>query len=1035
MKEDLCTLPPGIDGTHVGTLTISFRHCSVPNVVAHIKFWGGIGVNLFSTSSIGERSMIATSNSSITFTLVGSTIATYLRDASPLHIKILTKDSALIGNVFIPDLSLPPIWQDFKRSSKGVISLGQTIIGDATFDLHFRLMPAQTQQPNLQQLDDFQVNQLLEQANGSEYNSELCDSGSIAQEKYSLISELLDICTDDMTIPTVDTSIVAATGVDPYDSWISNIISSAASPPRTSIQSDETVTACEQPTETAAAATATAGAAAATEEDTFPHPISLFLSNVAIAANAMQLHSSSISTAQAEARVKRIPSTAVPPKLEPMQPPPIWIDIGVSNLRISAIGIGSPPSSIELSLKCNEPLISLCDLVQSSAFGGHESSSKYSSKNVKIVEMPNECKELVSLPTQLSWQAGLKTLNDDIEVTLQLRYYSNGEKMIAHVSIPFQEQILKSSDTLGLLPRFQANGWYDILDPNNSVPVGRIQLSLASGTLKQIRSLPKAHKCAAAIQRYWRKTRSIRSCCAAVVGKRSKEPQSDEDEELSERLRTQNSLQNKGGNGLQKEEGDDDSHLPPPPPPPDNSDDVSSKQIQMQAESSPDSLLFEWTQQSFLHIGANEHAIRNENSARATENDVGQTVDTLIVKTTNVDTGVREVMDEKGTERNVTFNTGPTMDNDVASDAEELQDPFPSSQDQSDSHEDDSTSRRRQPIDPPEEYDAPTMKRKIDQTTSFSVPDAKRHRHSNNSQSERDVSSLSNLEAGAIDMSLYEEDSSGEDYRSLQSVMKSLADVEERLKLNNSLKTSSTSALGCQNDAPISVDASVAVDDRSNLTPLTTGSEKSSQLQSSPLEKECSTNTETAAVETCEKGTSPLCIPSQCKDASTSPYEERGRFEKQGRDGEEEDEGDVVNKEVQDKETKECVFTPKNDDKSTLQLDWSLKKMTHNHSNQGLFPTFTTSDRRERYGSLFNSHGALRLSSRSLLSPTTSSGAPRLEGTRVDSSASGYRRYLSGRGNPRYEGVSSRASSFNFTSANSDRIEQIFSGSKKKKDD
>lgn len=995
------TLPPGIDGNRAGTLTISFRQCSVPNVVAHIKFWGGIGCS------------VAPRGESVNFTLVGerSTIATYLRDASPLHIKILTKDSALIGNVFIPDLSLPV--QDCKRSSKGVISLCQTIIGEATFDLHFRLMPAQTQQPNLQQVDDFEMNQLLEQANGSEYqDSELCDSGSIAGEKYSLISELLDICSDDMTIPTVDTSIVAATGVDPYDSWISNIISSAASPPRTSNQNDETVTACEQPTDTAAAVAA--------DEDTFPHPISLFLSNVATAANATQVRSSS--TTQPEA--------LLPPKLEPMQPPPIWIDIGVhclSNLRISAIDIGSPPSSIELNLTCNEPLISLCDLVQSNALGGHETST-YLSENVKTVEMPNECKELVSLPAQLSWQAGLKTLNGGIEITMQLRYYYNGEKVIAgHVSIPFQEQMLKSSDTLGLLPRFEANGWFDILDPNSCspAPVGRIQLSLASGTLKQIRSLPKANKCATAIQRHWRKTRSIRSCCTRVVGKKSKGEEPQSDEELSERLRIQNSLQNEGGNSLQREEGHDDndtvnSHLPPPPPP-DNNDDISTKQIQV--ESSPDSLFEEWSQQSFLHIGANENEVLNEHSARAAENDVGRTVETSLVEATKVDTRIHvcEVIDEKGNERNATFNTGPSMDN-AASDAKELQDPFHSSHDQS---EDESTSRRRQPIDPPEEYDAPTMKRKIDQTTSFSVPDAKRHR---NTSKECEVSSPPNLQAGTIDMSLNDEDSSDEDCRSLQSVMKSLADVEERLKCDNSSTTPSTSALGCQNDVSISVDA--AVDDRSDLTPHTTGSEKSSQLQPSPLEKGCSTNAKTAVVETCEKGTSPLCIPSQCKDASTSPCEERGRFEKQDKEEE-----DVGSKDVRDNETKEGVGTPKNDDRSTLQLEWSLNKMTRNNSTQGLFPTLSTSDRRERYGSLFRSqssypHGGLGNSS--LLSPTTTSGAPRLEGTRVDSR--GYRRYLSGRRNPRYEGVSASAPSFNFTSANSDRIEQIFSGNKKKED-
>ena len=1001
MEEELRTLPPGINGNQAGTLMITFRQCSVPNVVAHIKFWGDVGCNVCPSSSIN-------------FTLVGeiSTIETYLRDASPLHIKILTKDSALMGHVFIPDLSLPT--QDCKRSSKCVISIRETIIGDATFELHYRLMPAQTQQPNLQRVDDFEMSQLLEQANSSEcQDSDL--SGSIAQEKYSLISELLDICSDDMTIPTVDTSIVAATEVDPYDSWISNIISSAASPPKTSTQDDKTITACKQPIETAASAAAAAVAVA----KTCPHPISLFLSNVATAANATQVRSSS--TALAGARVERIPSTVVPPKLEPMQPPPIWIDIGVTNLRFSVIGIGSPPSSIELNLICNEPLISLCDLVQSSAFGDHET-SKYSSENVKTVEMPNECKEFVSLPAQLSWQAGLKTLNGSTEITLQLRYHCNDEKVIAgHVSIPFQMQMLKSSDTLGLLPRFEANGWFDILDPNNcsSPSVGKIQLSLASGTLKQIRSLPKAHKCAAAIQRYWRKVRSIR-CCTTVVGKRNEEPQSDE-----------NSLQNGGNsNSLQNEDeeddgdddDDDDTVNSDPPPPPDNSDDNSAKQIQ--AESSPDSLFEEWSQQSFLYVGANENEVLNANSVRAAENDVGLTValDTSLVESTNVDTGIRmcEVMGEIGTERNAMFSTSPTMDN-AAPDAAALQDPFHSSHDQLDSHhnslpnEDESTSRRRQPIDPPEEYDAPSkMKRKMDQTTSFSVPDAKRHRITNNSNSptERGVSSPPNLHAGAIDMSPIEEDGPDEDCRSLQSVMKSLADVEERL---------------CQNDVSISVDAAVAVDERSDLTSHTTGSGKSPQLQS-PLGKGCSTNTKTAVVETCEKGTSPLCVPSQCKDASTSPCEERGRFEMQ--DIEEED---VGSKDVRDNEIEEKVGTPKNDDRSTLQLDWSLNKMTRtrNNSTQDLFPTLSTSDRRERYGSLFNSQ-SLRLSHSSLLlSPTTTNGAPHLEGTRVDSS--GYRRYLSWRRNSNYEGVSSSAPSFNLTFANSDRIEQIFSGDKEKK--
>eukprot|EP00985_Skeletonema_marinoi_P027130 scaffold21777_cov134-Skeletonema_marinoi.AAC.1 len=101
-EEELRTLPPGIDGNHTGTLTICFRQCSVPDVVAHIKFWGDVGCDVYP-------------NKSINFALVGerSAIATYLRDASPLHIKILSKDKDS-ANVFIPDLSLPAQSLDYK---------------------------------------------------------------------------------------------------------------------------------------------------------------------------------------------------------------------------------------------------------------------------------------------------------------------------------------------------------------------------------------------------------------------------------------------------------------------------------------------------------------------------------------------------------------------------------------------------------------------------------------------------------------------------------------------------------------------------------------------------------------------------------------------------------------------------------------------------------------------------------------------------------------------------------------------------------
>ena len=1007
--EQQPTLPPGIDGHRIGTLTICFQQCSVPDAFARIQFWGGVGCDLYP-------------NKSINFVLVGetSTIAKYMTDASPLHIKILAKDLSLIGNVFIPDLSLPAHSLDCKRSSKGVISLRQMIIGDVTFELHFRMMPTkpqletdnidarQSSQQQLVDIPDFEVNQLLDQASDSEYqgSSKLC--GSTTQEKYSLISELLDICSDDMTLPTVDTSLVAATGVDPYDLWISNIVSSiAASSPRTSSQGNttETITTCNPPR-----------SKDATAVETFPHPISLFLSNVATAANATQLRSSSAT--QPEVRAERLPDTVVPPKLEPMQPPPIWIDVGVyciSNLRIVSVFGNSTTNiksshSLELNLKCSEPLLSLCDLVQSSAFS---STSNYSSDSVKTVEMTHECRDLVSMTTQLSWQAGLKSLNGDIEITLQLRCCCNDSKVIVgQVSIPYEwKQRVESSQTLGLLPRFDVNGWFDILD--SSSVVGKIQLSLASGTLKQIRSLPKAHTCAAAIQRHWRLTRNNKRCIASV-GEGDEAPQPHA--ELFECTRI--SLGKYDDN-----EDEDTIYSHPPPPPPDNSDNIAAKRT-IHAESSPDSLFEEWSQQSFLTIDASEKEVFNVNAARAEDiNDVGPAVavDTSLVEATNSGEGIHAytTMGESGAEGNAKFNP-----NSSASDPVELQQQQePSSRsslNRLDTHHnslpnmDDLHSQRRQPIDPPEENDLPTkvqteMKRKMDQ--SCSPPDAKRHRVTNDSvpcETNR-LPSPPNLQADNNDMSIDDDDDMT--YRSLQSVMQSLAGVEARLK-------DPTSIIGCSHEESIPADVALDLEDTSDLTPShATGS---SVNMTTPLETR--NNTEAATVETCEKGTSPLFVTSRYKDAATatSPRTEEASIEMQD---EAEDDGGVKEDTRENESEEERAGTLNN-------------KLTRNHSTQGLFATFSTaSDRRERYGSLFNSQssyprGTMRLSS--LLSPT-GGAAPRIEGSRVDSrSSNSYNRYLSGRRQPPDGGVaSSSVPSFNSTSAN--RIEKIFSGNNNKK--
>jgi hypothetical protein len=612
------TLPPNVVGSRIGTLAIRFQQCSVSNSFARIKFWGD------------SRSFDVHPNNSLQYDLVGTsieTVAKYLTDASPLHIQIIsTNSTSLVGNVFITDMSLPRPHEsaDLTRSSRSVISLRQNIVGECSFELQFRMLPIQQQHMqadvmtapyNHLDIPDLNVNEMIDQQSDTELGSVIAQH---EEEKYSLLSELLDICSDDMTIPTVDTSLVAATGVDPYELWISNMVSGAASPPQTSSQSllhveafemtineisllndvvkgldgkqdlcieynlplcDESnravsFTVCrelgklqtkmkrgppylagrkskpdgkpllsqllkQKHTKKVSMSTefeddeavrrwmdnvitfelysCTTNPRSATttpkskklvgqsnvrlqdiflsdsltiskqidimdckkeknigklslhmrllkrdkvddgsilkvsngvdttrvqQEDTsssepFPHPISLFLNNIAYSKSQQtQVHSSTRPD-----QVEHPRNNEAPQKLEPVEPPPVWIDVGVnsiSNLRIKQSEGNSTTNRLELKLECSEQLLSLSDLVQSTS--GDDKASPSYVENTKSVEMMNDfCGNAVSTTKQLSWKVGLKTTDGGgIVITLQIRYCCNATKeLVGIVSIPF----------------------------------------------------------------------------------------------------------------------------------------------------------------------------------------------------------------------------------------------------------------------------------------------------------------------------------------------------------------------------------------------------------------------------------------------------------------------------------------------------------------------------------------------------------------------------------------------------------------------
>ena len=993
MEEEYLTLPPGISGNEIGTLSICFQHCSIPKSFARIKFWGG-----------DSYSCDLHPSQSVNFLLVGETssIVKYMKDASPLHIQIFSSnDSTLIGNVFIIDLSPPMQSLDCKRSSRGVISLHQEVIGDASFELHFQMMPSQEQLKACghDEPTDPNISQLINQANDSVcQDSEIF--GSTAQEKYSLVSELLDICSDDITIPTVDTSLVAATGIDPYELWISNMADGVLSSPRASIgnQSFSDKQRKESRKESAAL-------------ESSPHPISLFLSNVASAASAVKnAQHRSCTEFQSETQGEHRP-TAMHPKLEPVQPPPIWIGVEVyriSNLQINS-STGGSSHFLELNLKCTQPLLSLCDLGRTNIVSGDEAIC-HSSDNIKSVELTNECCNLVSVTTQLLWQAGIKSMNGDLHFTLQLRYCYNDTKMsIGHVSIPFEcKGRFESLDTLGLLPAFDANGWFDILDPKCSSSVGKIQLSLASGTLKQIRRLPKANESATAIQHCWRRKRNrIR------FGHKDAEVQP-------------------GLDSTQDDCNDDEMTLNSlPPPPPSNSDDSSTKQ--MHTESSPDSLFEEWSQQSFLHVDTNKAEVLqvNAHAASGEEQEIKPSSD--FESTSNKQSNVHDNTNSGVTERHSCVNPNPTkIELETKSELQGRKQeheslPLLSSHIQYSAHDHDnsgpnlseSNAQRRQPIDPPEERDQqPKMKRKID-TDSSSVPDAKRH-CTDKAETESQTHSPASLPSEAKDMSIEEDDNSEEGCRSLQSVMESLAGVEARLKGDSDSLSSSANEHRHRNEESVSLDdAAAALGTVSGLTEEVV----TSKQQTPKKTTEQIGNDDNFVVNTCEKGTSPLLLTTQFKDAATSPCEaekdangdaEEVRCSKDAAENDSEDTS--TNKE-------------KNEGRSTFREGWRLKDLSRSH-----FPTLNDSfDRRERYGSLFKSRSPCSKSGASLrlnrlLSPNE--GVLRVDGARRDSNSNSYKKYLPERRKP----LDSIVPSINSTSVGLDRIEHIFSAKKKKED-
>lgn len=259
------SLPPKVLGDLIGTLTIRLLSIKYHNshvqqdIFARVRFWGEVTyVDLCLSKDDG-------SSPSVEYPLLGSihTLCSYLNDASPLKVTFLrhsaTKNQPtesgqpeIFGFAYIQDLCikdfLPPMniqQENTQKSIKFVLRRDSQIvggsgsdkhvIGEASFELSFRVqvcictstipIPAPNPPPavNCTSVND----NICPADDSSQQPSDIGGMSSSIEEKQSLLEELLDLCCDDMTIPTVDSS---STCVDPYELWISRMIASASSP-------------------------------------------------------------------------------------------------------------------------------------------------------------------------------------------------------------------------------------------------------------------------------------------------------------------------------------------------------------------------------------------------------------------------------------------------------------------------------------------------------------------------------------------------------------------------------------------------------------------------------------------------------------------------------------------------------------------------------------------------------------------------------------------------------------------------------------
>lgn len=230
--------------------------------------------------------------------------------------------------------------------------------------------------------------------------------------------------------------------------------------------------------------------------------------------------------------------------LKPVTAPPIWLDIrikSISNLRIDTVSDKS--GSLQLSMSCNRQFLPVgkvkhlqsdCDGITSGITRSIPLGSETSSQ--EIAKLSSNRSDIFSMNTVCSWQVALEVEHDGDKAALLILYIyhcrSSGDEpssnleentLVGSAKIPFvcKSTLDSQYKVCNWLPKIATSDWFDVTDTKSNHSIGSIQVTVATGRLKQIRGFGTTCKSISKVQEWWRNKRTNTEESIEVSGEKT----------------------------------------------------------------------------------------------------------------------------------------------------------------------------------------------------------------------------------------------------------------------------------------------------------------------------------------------------------------------------------------------------------------------------------------------------------------------------------------------------------------------------------